>query len=98
MMMVLRAQRTKRIQAQVAERVRAGQCLGTNRLGAECTEPAVKVGLCIKCYNAMHHATRGMDDVARAAYHQRLIAAGRLLARNEVCRLKNQSIYQRMAQ
>jgi|688.fasta_scaffold20768_5 hypothetical protein len=98
LMMVLRAQRTKRVQRAVVERVRAGQCLGTTRKGDECTAVAVKCGLCMNCYAALRSAIRGMDDVTEATYRQRLLTAGRLLANHEVTKLKTQSIYQRMAE
>lgn len=95
--MVLRSERTRKQQKRVEERVLSGSCLGTNRDGLECSEKATRRGLCDKCYQQMTSAMNKLSQEDRAAYEARLISAGVLLADREVLRIKDKSVFKRLA-
>lgn len=97
LIMVLRSERTRKQQKRVEERVLSGKCLGTTRDGAECLEKATRRGLCDKCYQQMNSAMSRLDQEGRAAYEARLISAGVLLADREVLRIKDKSVFKRLA-
>jgi ribosomal protein L31 len=97
LIVVLRCERTSKVQARVVERVREGKCLGTTRDGLQCDGKPTRVGLCSKCHNQWMAAQRHMDESERAAYRQRLVACGRMLGDREVIRIKNQSVFNRLA-
>jgi hypothetical protein len=97
LIMVLRAGRTRRKQSRVEERVRCDKCLGTNRDGSECDKQATRRGLCENCYRAWMSSVRGMNPEQKAAAESRLISAGALLGDREVLRIKNRSVFVRLA-
>jgi len=97
LIMVLRAGRTRRKQSRVEERVRTDKCLGSTRDGLECDKPAMRRGLCENCYRAWMSSVKGMNPEQRAAVESRLISAGALLGDREVLRIKNRSVFVRLA-
>jgi hypothetical protein len=97
LIMVLRSSRTSKQQRRVEERVQSGKCLGTTRDGAECDMKATRRGLCDKCYQQMISAKCRHDQDDQAAYESRLISAGALLANREVSKLKDKSVFRRLA-
>lgn len=97
LIMILRAERTRKKQKRVEERVLSGKCLGTTRDGSECQEPATRRGLCDKCYQQMNASMNRLDVEQRGAYETRLISAGVLLADREVSKIKNKSVFKRLA-
>lgn len=97
LIMVLRSSRTSKQQRRVEERVLTGKCLGTTRDGAGCEDKATRRGLCDKCYQQMISAMSRHDQEDRAAYESRLISAGALLANREVSKIKDKSVFRRLA-
>jgi hypothetical protein len=97
LIMVLRAERSSKKQRHVEERIQSGKCLGTTRDGSECESTATRRGLCSKCHQAMQRRMNGLDAEKKAAYEARLISAGVLLADREVLRIKDRSVFKRLA-
>ena len=95
--MVLRAERTRKKQSRVEERVRSDKCLGTTRDGLECDKHATRRGWCENCYRALMASLRGMDPEQKAAAEARLIAAGVLLGDREVLKIKIRSVFAKLA-
>jgi hypothetical protein len=97
LIMVLRAERTRKKQTRVEELVVAGQCLGTTRDGSKCEQRACRRGLCWSCYRQYLSQTRGLSQHDAAAYEARLISAGAILADREIERIKDRSVFKRLA-
>lgn len=97
LIMVLRAERTRKKQTRVETLVDAGQCLGTTREGNKCEESSSRRGLCWKCYRKFLKQTRSLSQHDAAAYEARLIAAGAILADREIERIKDKSVFKRLA-
>lgn len=97
LIMVLRAERRPKTQKRVIDRVLKNLCLGSTREGRECCGTPVKLGLCQRCHNAFMYESGKMSETDAAAYRQRLIAAGALLADREISKIRNQSVFRRLA-
>lgn len=97
LIMVLRAERSSKKQRRVEERIQSGKCLGTTRDGLECEEVATRRGLCSKCHQRMQRRMNQLGQEDKAAYEARLISAGALLADREVLRIKDKSVFKRLA-
>lgn len=97
LIMVLRAERTRKKQTRVEALVESGKCLGTKRDGSVCDETATRRGLCWKCYRQYLNQLRAMSREQAAAYEARLISAGAILADREVERIKDKSVFKRLA-
>lgn len=97
LIMVLRAERSSKKQRLVEERIQSGKCLGTTRDGLECESVATRRGLCSTCHQRMQRRMNQLSQEDRAAYEARLISAGALLADREVLRIKDKSVFKRLA-
>lgn len=97
LIMVLRAERTRKKQSRVEQLVDAGTCLGTTRSGCKCEERASRRGLCWRCYRQFLAQTRSLSQEQAAAYEARLFAAGALLAEREIERIRDKSVFKRLA-
>lgn len=97
LIMVLRADRTKKVQRRVIERASAGLCLVPNEDGSDCNCPAEKGGQCGRHYYEQYRIESKLTPTERAAYRQRSIAAGYRLADREICKIKRRSALQRLA-
>lgn len=97
LIMVLRTERTRKKQSRVEELVHAGKCLGTKRNGCKCEEKTSRRGLCWSCYRLFLTQARSLSPEMAAAYEARLITAGALLADREIERIRDLSVFKRLA-
>jgi hypothetical protein len=97
LIMILRAERTRKKQTRVEEMVAAGQCLGTTRDGSKCEKKSCRRGLCWSCYRMFLSQTGMLSQQDAAAYQARLISAGAILADREIERIKDKSVFKRLA-
>lgn len=89
--------RKRKVEEMVQRKVAAGQCLGMLEDGCECQGKAVKLGLCVQCYNKFFWVFKSLPKPKATQYVKRLVGLGYMLYSGEVRKMKQKSFWRRMA-
>lgn len=97
LILILDTRAAKKVQARVAARIAANQCLGQTDEGLECVGVPHRLGICQKCYRKYRDELIRKSPKDAAVYTSRLIRLGRLLDRWGKKFYQRKSIYRRLA-
>lgn len=97
LILVLNMRKSTKVKNEVQSRIEAGQCLGQDDNGCECSRKPHRRGLCSRCYYQFRSLRLSMAANDAAIFESDLIRLGRLLSDSESRRGHSKSVFARLA-